>query len=85
MSKGGSFPSKYFLRVLCEVLKWDLGEMEKVLAADKLRAKYGIMPISLSDPSLVPVEQVWSQLTPEQKKKFTDNVQDTAKQNRRVA
>jgi hypothetical protein len=50
--RGDSFPSPYFLRVLCEKLDLDMVEMKKLIAVDKIRAKYGDELVDIA-PELV--------------------------------
>jgi transcriptional regulator with XRE-family HTH domain len=84
--KGDSFPSPFFLRILCDVLQLDLDEMTKLLAADKIVHKFGGVPELLSgiDPTLMPVERVWKKLKKEQQTELIDRAKQLARQNRRA-
>jgi hypothetical protein len=51
--RGGAFPSRYYLLVLCDVLKLDVNEMERLVAMDKIESKveqnWGDMGSFMSD------------------------------------
>lgn len=85
--KGDSFPSPFFLRVLCDVLQLDLTEMTSLLAADKIVHKFGGVPELLSgiDPSLKPVENVWKKLNKDQQADLLNRAKQLARQNRRAS
>ncbi len=57
------------------------------MAADKIKHKYGKMPelIAGKDPSLTPVERVWTKLTNEQQDSVIKNVRQLALRNRRAS
>lgn len=82
--KGGAFPSKYYFSVLCDSLHLDKREMERLLTADRIRKKYGKIPLELSgkNPDLEPVERVWHKLTKQQQKDFIFQMEAVAKRNK---
>lgn len=47
--RGRSFPSKYFLKLLCEVLEIDFADATMLLRIDKLRKQYGFIPKELTE------------------------------------
>ncbi len=83
--KGMAYPSKYLLRILCKVLDLELGEMEKILTADRIQKKYGKMPHLLSgkNPELDPIEKDWEALTEDQKSAAKLMIHAWASENRR--
>lgn len=85
--RGSSFPSPFFLRILCEVLALDFDEANQLLAADKIKHKFGGIPELLSgkDPSLTPVERQWGKLTPQQQLELVHRAETLARQNRKRA
>lgn len=85
--KGDSFPSPYFLRILCDVLGLDSLEMNKLLAVDKIKHKFGELPELLTgkDPSLAPVEQAWKSLNREQRDELIKRAKDLERLNRRAS
>lgn len=83
----GSSPvvSKYLVKEICRVLKLDYEEMEPILNADKIHAKYkGKLPKELTDknPELEPIERSWPKLTKAQKEDFIAQIAAVAKRNR---
>jgi hypothetical protein len=82
--KGLSVPSVSLLRSVCEILDLPNAEMERLSKADKIRNKYGTVPLELSGKiaSLEPVERVWNDLSLEQQAAVVDMVQTWAKQRR---
>jgi transcriptional regulator with XRE-family HTH domain len=87
--RGDSFPSPYFLKSLCEALSLDFDEMKRVVTADRLKAKYGkTLPELLTagkDPTLAPVEKVWTKLNPSQKQELITKAKEFANTNRRAS
>src|SRR5215831_17850415 len=67
--KGESVPSSFFLRALCDTLQIPYTEAEKIATADRIKRKYGGVPIEIAGkrPDLEPLERVWDQLRDEQK------------------
>jgi transcriptional regulator with XRE-family HTH domain len=47
--RGASYPSKFFLKVLCDVLDMDFAETDMLLQVDKLRQRYGFIPKELTE------------------------------------
>ena len=62
--RGNVVPSRYILRELAEVLDINLKELERVTTADKIRVKFGKIPLELSgkNPELEPLERAWPYL-----------------------
>jgi transcriptional regulator with XRE-family HTH domain len=85
--RGMSFPSKYYLRVLCDILDLEIDDMERLLVADRIQHKYGKIPLELSgkNPSLDPVERLWEKLTKKQQQDFIAQMQAVVKRNRAEA
>ena len=65
----GKTPSKRILKKLCEALNLPLKEMERITTADKIREKYGTIPLELSakNPELEPIERIWNLLSKQHK------------------
>jgi transcriptional regulator with XRE-family HTH domain len=84
--KGQSFPSPFFLKELCRVLELDFTEATKLVAADKIKHKYGDIPEELAGkkPGLIPVERVWDEITPEQQEEFIKRLRAQARTNRLI-
>lgn len=79
-----SIPSPRVLKDICGHLKLNYKEAEKLLTADKIRKKYGTIPLELSGkkPGLEPIERVWDQLTPEHQKDAVVLITDWAKRDK---
>lgn len=82
--RGTSLPSKYFVRTIAHVLGLDEGEMTDMVAADKIKHKFGGVPelLAKKNPELVPIERLWSALTTAQKDNVLEMVRTYAKRNR---
>jgi transcriptional regulator with XRE-family HTH domain len=87
ITRGTSFPSKYFIRVLAEVLDMDKQELEELVAVDQIMHKYGktLNRVIGKNPELDPIEKVWSKLTKDQKADFISQITAVARRNRKVA
>lgn len=89
VAAGDSLPSPYFLRTVCGVIGLDFEEMNKVISADKVRTKYGkALPELLmagKDPSLAPVEKIWTKLKDEQKVAIIRQANQYIQENRRAS
>lgn len=85
--KGMTIPSESLLRSICEVVGLDRHEMSKLARADKIRIKFGTVPLELSGkkPGMELLERAWDDLTPDQQNGITTMAQGWAKQNRRGA
>ncbi len=69
LSRGLASPSPLMLKEICEVLKLNRKDMERIVTADKIRAQFGKIPdeIAGKNPEMTKLEQYWPNLTPEQK------------------
>lgn len=47
--RGASFPSKFFLKILCEQLDINFEEANTLLQIDKVRRRYGFIPKELTE------------------------------------
>jgi transcriptional regulator with XRE-family HTH domain len=67
--RGKTTPSKHILKILCEALDLPPKEMERIRTADKIREKYGNIPLELSakNPELEPIERIWNLLSNQHK------------------
>lgn len=79
--KGQGIPSPLVLKALCELLGLNYMDAERMVTADRIRKKYGAIPLELSGkkPSLEPIERVWDLLTAEQQQDATTMIQAWAK------
>lgn len=82
---GSAFPSKYLLRSLCDTLHLDLAQMERVLVAERIKRKYGVVPEDTSGnhPELRAVEECWQLLTPAQKEEILAAMENIVRKNGR--
>lgn len=60
MSKGLSLPSKHLLRTICHALDLNYEQMQKKVTIDKVRKKYGTVPLELAgkDPKFEKIEHI---------------------------
>ena len=79
--RGEGIPSKYVLKLMCDVLGVDFKEAEKIATADKIRRRYGKLPDEIANkkPGLEPIERVWDRLTPQQQEDSISLIQGWAK------
>jgi len=82
--RGESVPSKLTLKAMCELVGADLSEAAKLATADRIRKKYGTVPIEIAGkkPSLEPMERVWDFLTKNQQQDLITMAQALAQRNR---
>lgn len=75
--RGNVVPSKYMLRTLSDILGLNQKELEKIAVADRIRIKYGSIPLELSgkNPEIEPIERDWGKLTDAHKKDIITMVQ----------
>ena len=59
--RGKAIPSKLMVQALADTLKMNKVELERLATADRIRAKFGKIPLELSgeNPELEPLERVW--------------------------
>lgn len=81
---GTSIPSEFLLRGICDAVGLDRAGMSQIAKADKIRIKYGTVPLELSGkkPGMELLDRVWDDLTPDQQRGITSMAQGWAKQNR---
>jgi transcriptional regulator with XRE-family HTH domain len=87
ITRGTSFPSKYFIRVLAEILDMKKEELEELVTIDQIMHKHGktINRIVGKNPELEPIEKVWVKLTKDQKADFISQMTAVARRNRKAA
>lgn len=81
--RGEGVPSRFVLKMICDELKMDFHESEKLATADKIRKKYGTIPLELSGkkPGMESIERAWDKLTPTQQIDATTMIVGWAKRN----
>jgi transcriptional regulator with XRE-family HTH domain len=80
---GSAFPSKYLLRSLCDLLRLDLPEMERMLVAERIKRKYGVVTEepARNDSGLQTLEDRWRLLTPAQQADVLATLEDLVRRN----
>jgi transcriptional regulator with XRE-family HTH domain len=83
--KGVSVPSIPLLRSICEILGLDRAAISDIAKGDRIRQKYGSVPIELTGkkPSLEPVDRLWDELKPDQQEMVISMVESWAQLNRK--
>jgi len=68
--RGEGVPSRPLIRRLAEALELSFDELNRLATADKIRMKFGTVPLELAgkNPELEPIERVWVHLTHDQKR-----------------
>jgi transcriptional regulator with XRE-family HTH domain len=68
--RGEGIPSRPLIRRLAESLGLDFDDLNRLATADKIRLKFGPVPLELAgkNPELEPIERVWDHLTADQKR-----------------
>lgn len=81
---GSNVPAEFLSRTICDAVGLDRVEMGRIAKADKIRIKYGTVPLELSGkkPGMELLDRVWDDLTPDQQRGITTMAQGWAKQNR---
>lgn len=84
IAKGNVVPSKFMVRALAEALKFNRDELERIATADRIRVKFGTIPMELAgkNPELEPLERVWIHLSPDHKADLIAQAQAWAKRDR---
>jgi hypothetical protein len=79
-------PSKLMAQALAEALKIDRAELERLATADRIRFKFGTIPLELAgkNPELEPLERVWNHLSQEHKADLIVQAQAWAKRDREI-
>jgi len=82
--KGNTVPSRFMVQALSEALKMNRGELERIATADRIRRKFGTIPMELAgkNPELEPLERVWNHLSQEHKADLISQAQAWAKRDR---
>lgn len=82
--KGDTVPSEFMVRELSEALKINRAELERLTVADRIRVKFGTIPLELAgkNPELEPLERVWNHLSQEHKADLIAQAQAWAKRDR---
>ena len=83
---GLAFPSKRFLRDLCEVLQLNFPQMEKFVVSDKIQRRFGTIPLELAgkNPRFVTLERILPHLTDEQFESLPAMAQHMDRRNREL-
>jgi transcriptional regulator with XRE-family HTH domain len=87
ITKGNIVPSKLMVRGLAEALKIKREELDRIATADRIRVKFGTIPLELAgkNPELEPLERVWNHLSKEHKADLIAQAQAWAKRDREAA
>jgi hypothetical protein len=72
---------------LAEALKIKKEEMKRVITADRIRVKFGTIPLELAgkNPELEPLERVWNELSQDHKADLIAQTQAWANRDRETA
>lgn len=84
ITKGESIPSKFVLKAICDALKLNYKEAERLANADRMVKKFGTVPMELAgkNPELEPLERIWKWLDDNQKQDLIMMAQGWAKRNK---
>ena len=87
ITKGNIVPSRFMVQALAEALQMNRGELEKLATADRIRIKFGKIPLELAgkNPELEPLERVWKHLSEDHKADLIAQAQAWAKRDRETA
>jgi transcriptional regulator with XRE-family HTH domain len=87
ITKGNIVPSKHMVRALAEALKIKREELDRIATADRIRVKFGTIPLELAgkNPELEPLERIWNHLSKEHKADLIAQAQAWAKRDREAA
>lgn len=82
--KGKVVPSDHMAQALAEVLKIKKSELERVVTADRIRRKFGTIPLEIAgkNPELEPLERVWNHLSKDHKADLIAQAEAWAKRDR---
>ena len=85
--KGKAVPSDLMARALAEALKINKAELERVVTADRIRRKFGTIPLEIAgkNPELEPLERVWNYLSQDHKADLVAQAEAWAKRDRETA
>jgi transcriptional regulator with XRE-family HTH domain len=84
--RGNAVPSDAMAEALAEALKIKKEELRRVITADRIRVKFGTIPLELAgkNPELEPLERVWNHLSQDHKADLIAQAQAWAKRDREV-
>jgi len=76
VEKGLLMPSHRMCAAISEALQTDTEKMWKLVISDKIREKYGTVPLVIAgrNPELEPIERVWHHLSSAEKQMLVDLV-----------
>lgn len=82
---GNAIPSPPMVEVLAKILEEDATELERIAVADRIRRKYGKIPMEIAgkNPELEPIERVWKLLSEEHKEDIIAMVQAYARRDKK--
>ena len=85
--RGIVVPSDAMAEALAGALKIKKEELQRVITADRIRVKFGTIPLELAgkNPELEPLERVWNHLSQDHKADLIAQAQAWAKRDREVA
>lgn len=83
---GNALPSDLMARALAETLKIKKEELERLLTADRIRRKFGTIPLEIAgkNPELEPLERVWNHLSQDHKADLIAQAEVWAKRDREM-
>lgn len=84
--RGIVVPSDAMAEALSGALKIKKAELQHVITADRIRVKFGTIPLELAgeNPELEPLERVWNHLSQDHKADLIAQAQAWAKRDREV-
>lgn len=84
MVNGNTLPSKLMVKALAEALKMKHEELDRIVTADRIRVKFGTIPLELAgkNPELEPLERIWNHLSTDHKADLVAQAQAWAKRDR---
>ena len=85
--RGKTIPSKLMVGTLADALKINRDQLERLAIADRIRLKFGKIPLELSgkNPELEPLERIWKHLSEEHKADLVAQAEAWAKRDRETA
>jgi len=85
--RGEAVPSRFMLRTLSETLGLPIKEMERLSQADRIRMKFGTVPLELAgkNPEIERIERAWPHLNASDKEDLYVLAESRAKRNRAEA
>lgn len=85
--RGIVVPSDAMAKALAGALKIKKEELQRVITADRIRVKFGTIPLELAgkNPELEPLERVWNRLSRDHKADLIAQAEAWAKRDRETA